>query len=66
MNSASFQFDLLKLADGARLLRVTDPASATAIERRLDPRQPVVRQKEAVARALCAVLERELKETAAA
>lgn len=67
MNSpAPFQIELLKLADGTRLLRVSDPLTATALERRLDPTQPVTRQKEAVDRALRAVLEGELKPAAAA
>jgi len=61
---APLQIELLKLADGSRILRVTDSLSATALERRLDPTQPVVRQKETVARALRAVLDRELKASA--
>ena len=67
MNSPEpLQIELLQLADGARILRVTDSLTATALERRLDPAQPVVRQKETVARALRAVLDRELKAPAAA
>ena len=62
---APFQIEWLKLADGTRLVRVSDPQTATSLERRLDPTQPVARQKEAVDRALRAVLERELKTAAA-
>ena len=62
---APLQIELLQLADGARILRVTDPLTATTLERRLDPAQPVVRQKETVARALRAVLDREFKASAA-
>ncbi len=60
-----FRIELLKLAGGDRILRVTDPLTATVLERRIHPTQPVARQKEAVVRALHAVLERELKEPAA-
>jgi len=63
---APFHIELLKLAGGDRILRVTDPLTATTLERRIHPARPVVRQKEAVIRALRAVLEGELKETAAA
>ncbi|MEO6788039.1 MAG: hypothetical protein ABI318_18085 [Chthoniobacteraceae bacterium] len=58
---APYRIELLKLADGRRILRVTD----TSLERCVNPKQPVARQKEAVIRALRAVLERELKEPAA-
>ena len=39
------QIDLVKLTDGGRLLRLTEEQSGLAIEKRLDPNQPVVRQK---------------------
>ncbi len=42
----NIQMDLVKLADGGRLLRLTEPQSGLALEKVLDPRQPVVRQKE--------------------
>lgn len=64
MNPPPFQIELIKLADGTRVVRVSDPLTATALERRLDSARPVARQKEAVDRALRAVLERELKATA--
>jgi hypothetical protein len=62
---ASLQIEMVKLVDGTRVLRVTDAATATTLERRVDPAQPVVRQKEMVAHALRAVLDRELKSAAA-
>jgi hypothetical protein len=61
---APFQIELIELTDGTRIVRVSDPFTATALERRLDHAQPVAQQKEAVDRALRAVLERELKATA--
>ena len=67
MNSpAPFHIELLKLADGRRILRVADPLTDTALERCVNPKLPVARQKEAVIRALRAVLDHELKEPAAA
>lgn len=55
---------LLKLADGARLLRVSDPESGLYLEERLDPRQSVARQKERCAQVFTAILERDLGTTA--
>ncbi len=66
MNPPPFQTELIKLADGTRIVRVSDSSTATALERRIDPAHPVARQKEVLDRALRAVLERELKATAAA
>jgi len=40
------QVELLKLATGERLLRLSDPPSGLALEKKLDPQQPVARQKE--------------------
>jgi hypothetical protein len=51
---------LLKLADGARILRLSEPESGLCLEKRLDPAQPVVRQKERWERVLSTILEREL------
>ena len=51
---------LLKLTDGARVLRLIEPASGLCLEKRLDPGQPVVRQKERWKRVFLAMLEREL------
>jgi hypothetical protein len=60
-----YDIELLKLPDGSRLIRVSDPATATALERRLDPAKAVAKQKNAVVDALRSLLARELKETAA-
>ena len=40
------QIDLIKLISGERLLRLTEPQSGLALEKKLDPMQPVVRQRE--------------------
>ena len=50
------QIDIIKLADGARLLRLTEPISGLALEKKLDPSQPVVRQKDRLLSALEAAL----------
>ena len=39
------QTDLVKLADGGRLLRLTEPSTGLSLERKIDPKQPVLRQK---------------------
>jgi hypothetical protein len=40
------QIELIKLAGGTRLMRLTEPASGLTLERKLDPQLAVVRQKE--------------------
>jgi hypothetical protein len=52
------QFDLVKLLNGGRLLRLTDPRSGLTLEKKLAPTEPVVRQKEKLLRALEAALAR--------
>ena len=42
----NIQIDLIKLVGGERLLRLTEPQSGLSLEKKLDPKQPVVRQKE--------------------
>ena len=51
---------LLKLTDGARILRLSDPKSGLCLEKRLDPAQSVAHQKKRWARVFTAMLEREL------
>ena len=51
---------LLKLADGARILRLSDSESGLCLEKRLDPTQSVARQKERWVQAFTGMLEREL------
>lgn len=43
--SDKIQTDLVKLANGERLLRLTEAESGLSLERKLDPEQPVLRQK---------------------
>ena len=40
------RFDLIKLVSGERLLRLTEPQSGLSLEKKLDPAQPIVQQKE--------------------
>ncbi|MEI9896316.1 MAG: hypothetical protein WDN28_21240 [Chthoniobacter sp.] len=39
------QIDLIKLSNGERLLRLTDPQSGLSLEKKLLTEQPLVRQK---------------------
>ena len=52
------QFDLIKLAGGGRILRLTEPQSGLALEKKLAPADAVVRQKESLLRAFEAALAR--------
>jgi hypothetical protein len=52
---------LLKLTDGARILRLSDPESGLCLEKRLDPAQSVARQKQRWVQVFTAMLERELR-----
>ena len=40
------QFDLVKLLNGERILRLTDPQSGLSLEKKLNSTDAVVRQKE--------------------
>jgi hypothetical protein len=40
------QFDLIKLLNGERLLRLTDPRTGLSLEKKLAPAEAVVHQKE--------------------
>ncbi|SPE57088.1 conserved hypothetical protein [Verrucomicrobia bacterium] len=51
---------LLKLADGARILRFYEPSSGLCLEKRLQPDEPVARQKKRWERVFVNMLEREL------
>lgn len=51
---------LLKLADGERVLRFSEPLSGLCLEKRLDPRESVARQKQRWKEVFTAMLEREL------
>jgi len=56
-NGNRIQIELVKLATGARLLRLTEPTSGLALERTLDPKVPVSAQKEALAKVFQAALD---------
>ena len=43
---STIQIDLVKLVNGERLLRLTEPQSGLSLEKKLDAKQPVVRQKQ--------------------
>lgn len=45
VDSGKLEFELVKLQTGERLLRVVEMESGLALEKRLDPNQSVVRQK---------------------
>ncbi|MGH8629439.1 MAG: hypothetical protein ACREU7_01570 [Burkholderiales bacterium] len=51
---------LLKLTDGARVLRLSEPKSGLCLEKRLDPGQSVARQKERWQQVFKTMLDREL------
>jgi len=55
----SIEMLLLKLADGGRVLRFSDPSSGLCLEKRLQPEESVARQKARWERAFVAMLERE-------
>jgi hypothetical protein len=40
------QFDLVKLLNGERILRLTDPQSGLSLEKKLKPAEAVIPQKE--------------------
>jgi hypothetical protein len=44
----SIQIELIKLADGGRLMRLTEPESGLSLERRLNDQLPVARQKKSL------------------
>jgi hypothetical protein len=45
VDSGKPEFELVKLQTGERLLRLVEKGSGLALEKRLDPNQSVVRQK---------------------
>ena len=46
VDRSKIQIDLIKLVSGDRILRLSEPQSGLALEKKLDAKQPVVRQKE--------------------
>ncbi len=56
----SIEMLLLKLADGARILRFYEPSSGLCLEKRLQPDESVARQKQRWQRVFAEMLDREL------
>ncbi|HEV2330092.1 MAG TPA: hypothetical protein VGY56_15020 [Verrucomicrobiae bacterium] len=52
------QFDLSKLLNGERILRLTEPQSGLSLEKKLSPAEPVVRQKKQLRQAFEVALSR--------
>ena len=63
--STDLTFELVKLQQGTRVIRVTDPATATCLERVVNPAVPVIQQKNLLQRALDSLLQGMLKATPA-
>jgi hypothetical protein len=51
---------LLKLSDGNRILRFSEPQSGLSLEKRLESQEPVARQKQRWMEVFVTMLEREL------
>ena len=58
MDRSKIQIELIKLLNGERLLRLTDPPSGLSLEKKLNAQQPVVGQKERLLGVLEAALAR--------
>lgn len=54
------QIQLVKLADGGRLLRFSERKSGLSLEKRINTERPVVQQKQRLLREFEQLLEREL------
>jgi hypothetical protein len=52
------QFDLVRLLNGERILRLTDPRSGLSLEKKLKPAEAVVRQKDLLLQVFEAALAR--------
>ena len=46
LDRGKIQIDLIKLVSGERLFRLTEPQSGLTLEKKVNPKEPVVRQKE--------------------
>jgi hypothetical protein len=46
MLAENIQITLLKLTDGSRLLRLTEPETGLALERTINPQRPLLAQKQ--------------------
>ena len=58
LNADNVQIDLIKLADGARLLRFTDRSSRLSVERKLDSARSVDEQKKQLGEVFAAAVAR--------
>jgi hypothetical protein len=58
IDQSRIHIELIKLVGGERLMRLTEPESGLTIERKLDPKQAVVRQKDRLLGVLEAALAR--------
>jgi hypothetical protein len=52
------QFDLIKLLNGERIVRLTDPQSGLSLEEKLTPTEAVARQKDRLLQVFEAALNR--------
>jgi hypothetical protein len=52
------QFDLVKLLNGERILRLTDPRSGLSLEKKLKPAEAVLRQRDVLFQVFEAALAR--------
>ena len=50
------QFDLVKLLNGERILRLTDPQTGLSLEKKLNPADAVISQKERLLEVFAAAL----------
>lgn len=63
VQARQIQIEIIKLTAGERVIRLSEPDSGLAIERRLNPKEPVARQKQRLqsafeaARARCDIAE---------
>jgi hypothetical protein len=58
VNHDKIQFDLVKLLNGERILRLTDPQSGLCLEKKLKPAEAVVCQKDRLLQVFEAALAR--------
>lgn len=63
--NANIQTEMIQLADGFRVLRLSEPASGLSLEKKLDAVRPVVRQKDWLMKEFAALLEHEAAANAA-
>ena len=54
--NANIQTEMIQLADGSRVLRLSKPASGLSLEKKLDAARPVVRQKDWLMKEFAALL----------